>query len=427
MYGERVVVLDDDPTGSQAAAGVRVLLRPDLDAARQWLRGGERALYVVTSTRSMPREQAVTLLREFCAGLRAAGGGAGGEVTFVLRGDSTLRGHVLAELDCLGAREAVALLVPAFPEGGRVTVGGTHYLVSGGERLPVSQTEFARDPVFGYDTACLPDWLAARAPGRPVRLAGLAAVRSGELGAVLAGAPAGAIVVPDAETVQDVALIVAGLREAWRQGRRVILRSSSTAAALTAGVYSGGLLPRPAPPARRTLVVCGSHTEASTRQLARLTAALGIEPAVVPARPGREDAAGQDALAGRLAADLDARGVALLVTERARPPDLGSLADGAAVMRRLTAVAARLAPEVSACVVKGGISSAEIAAVSFSAVQAMVTGQLEPGVSLWRLTRPAGLTEAGPAGEIDYVVIPGNMGDDGTLLRCVAAVTSLPA
>ena len=61
MYGERVVVLDDDPTGSQAAAGVRVLLRPDLDAARHWRRGGERALYVVTNTRSLPREQAQTL------------------------------------------------------------------------------------------------------------------------------------------------------------------------------------------------------------------------------------------------------------------------------------------------------------------------------------------------------------------------------
>jgi uncharacterized protein YgbK (DUF1537 family) len=87
-------------------------------------------------------------------------------------------------------------------------------------------------------------------------------------------------------------------------------------------------------------------------------------------------------------------------------------------MRRLTAVAARLAPLVSACVVKGGISSAEIAGVSFGAVQGMVTGQLEPGVSLWRL--------AGSAGEIDFVVIPGNMGDDGTMLRCVVAVTSRP-
>jgi uncharacterized protein YgbK (DUF1537 family) len=417
MHGERVVVLDDDPTGSQAAAGVRVLLRPDLAAARHWLRGGERALYVVTNTRSLPRERAVTLLRDFRAALAGPPGGPGQELAFVLRGDSTLRGHVLAELDCLGARDAVALWVPAYPEGGRVTAGGTHYLAAGGVRVPVSQTEFARDPVFGYATAYLPDWLAAHAPGRPVALAGLATVRGGGLAGLLADAPPGTIVVPDAETVEDVALIVAALREAWRHGRRVILRSSSTAAALTAGVYSGGLLPAAGPPPRRTLIVCGSHTDASGRQLARLQAALGIEPVVLPARPARDEIAERDALAARLAAGLDAGGVALLTTERVRPADLGSLADGAAVMRRLTAVAARLAPLVSACVVKGGISSAEIAGASFGAVQGMVAGQLEPGVSLWRL--------AGAAGEIDYVVIPGNMGDDGTLLRCVTAVTSL--
>jgi uncharacterized protein YgbK (DUF1537 family) len=418
MYGERVVVLDDDPTGSQAAAGVRVLLRPDLDAARQWRRGGERALYVVTNTRSLPREQAQALLRDFCAALGGPPGEPGGALTFVLRGDSTLRGHVLAELDCLGARDAVSLWVPAFPEGGRVTDGGTHYLVTDGVRVPVSQTEFARDPVFGYATSYLPDWLAAHAPGRPVRLAGLAAVRGGGLAGLLQDAPPGAIVVPDAETVEDVALIVAGLREAWRAGHRVILRSSSTAAALTAGVYSGGLLPVGQPSPRRTLIVCGSHTAASGRQLARLESALGIEAAVLTARPAGDEDAERDALAARLAADLDASGVALLATERVRPSDLGTLADGAAVMRRLTAVAARLAPLVSACVVKGGISSAEIAGVSFGAVQGMVAGQLEPGVSLWQL--------AGTAGEIDYVVIPGNMGDDGTMLRCLAAVTSRP-
>jgi uncharacterized protein YgbK (DUF1537 family) len=185
------------------------------------------------------------------------------------------------------------------PEGGRVTDAGTHYLVADGVRVPVSQTEFARDPVFGYATSYLPDWLAAHAPGRPVRLAGLAAVRGGGLAGMLRDAPPGAIVVPDAENVEDVVLIVAGLREAWRDGRRVILRSSSTAAALTAGVYSGGLLPAGQPPPRRTLIVCGSHTEASGRQLAwrsrRWASSLPCRPPGRPATRRRAGRAGRPA------------------------------------------------------------------------------------------------------------------------------------
>jgi hypothetical protein len=144
MDSARVVVLDDDPTGSQAAACVRVLPRPDAGAAGQWLRGRERSLYVVTNIRALPCDRAVALLREFCTGLSALARPLGQPVTYVLRGDSTLRGHVLAELDCLGARDTVSLLVPAFPEGGRITIGGTHYLVDAGTRIPVSQTEFAR-------------------------------------------------------------------------------------------------------------------------------------------------------------------------------------------------------------------------------------------------------------------------------------------
>jgi hypothetical protein len=85
MDSARVVVLDDDPTGSQAAACVRILPRPDAGAAGQWLRGRERSLYVVTNTRALPCNRAVALLREFCTGLSALARPLGQPVTYVRR------------------------------------------------------------------------------------------------------------------------------------------------------------------------------------------------------------------------------------------------------------------------------------------------------------------------------------------------------
>lgn len=419
MDAQRVVVLDDDSTGSQAACGVRVLLRPDLAAAEDWLGSGERALYVITNSRSLPEAQAVEVVKGFADGLAAMSRDRGLDLSFVLRGDSTLRGHVLAEIDCLATQGSVALFVPAFPEGGRVTIGGTHYLRRCDSLLPVAETEFARDPVFGYSDSYLPDWFAERAPGRAVTLVPLETVRAGPaaVSRVLVTAEAGTIVVADLESVTDAETIVAGLNAARAAGKSVVLRSAATAAALCAGVYSDRLLEmQPTRPAR-TLVVCGSHTEASTRQLDRLRDVTGVRGVELPASSKQSSLAEVGEAGQRLTEILGTDGIALLSTARERPTHLGNLLDGASVMARLTAVARAASSAAEACVVKGGITSVEVATTAFSAVEAVVQGQLEAGVSLWALP-------AGNGATVDYVVVPGNMGDADTLARAVGSVTT---
>lgn len=407
------MVLDDDPTGSQAATGVRVLLRPDSAATRRWLDSAEHALYVVTNTRSLSEAATVELLGDYVAELDRLCGGPARRPAIVLRGDSTLRGHVRAEIDTLSTPDSVAVFVPAYPDGGRVTIDGTHLLRTDSGPTPVAETEFARDPVFGYRDSYLPDWFAAHAPGRPVVTVPLASVRSDQtaLAGVIGTAAPGTVVVPDAETNADVRAIVTAVQAAERP---VVLRGSSTVAALRSGVLSTGYLSGPHRRAGRTLVVCGSHTGASTRQLTALRAERGVDGVELPSRTEMPIDVEVATVRDRLRAVLDRDGIAVLSTERVRPADLGSLADGAAMMRRLTAGVAAVAGELDACVVKGGISSAEVAGVSFAAVQARVTGQLEAGISWWRLRTGAR--------ELDYVVVPGNMGDDHALVRCVAAV-----
>ncbi len=86
----------------------------------------------------------------------------------VSRSDSTLRGHFPLETalmqEAIGGVSGI-VLVPAFPEAGRITVGGVHYCRAGSDYLPVGESEFARDATFGYRASALADWVGEKTAG----------------------------------------------------------------------------------------------------------------------------------------------------------------------------------------------------------------------------------------------------------------------
>ena len=228
----RVVVLDDDPTGTQGVAGLPVVLNPGADTLRRTTQQWSGPLWVLTNTRAMPAAAAVGLVRQIAADVRAV---AGPGTQLVLRGDSTLRGHVLAEIDALSPAGSVALFVPAFLDQGRVTVAGVHYVTVGGRRVPVAQTEYARDPEFGYRTSDLVEWVGEQEPGRPAAGMPLDVLRAGgpaALADLLVAAPDRCVVVPDAETTGDLEIIAAAWAQAQSRGRPVVLRCAATMASV---------------------------------------------------------------------------------------------------------------------------------------------------------------------------------------------------
>jgi uncharacterized protein YgbK (DUF1537 family) len=404
----RVLVLDDDPTGSQAAADVAVLLDPGDASLNTFLGGPERAAYVVTNTRSVDEAAARELIGQVRRATREH------DVALVLRGDSTLRGHVFAEMDALGGPDSAELFVPAFPEGGRHTVAGVHYLVQEGVRVPVAETEFAQDPVFGFRAGTVEAWVREVGGDRPVRTLDLSSLRSHGPPAVaraLLGAAPGTVVIPDAEDVGDVAAIVLGLLQAEQAGRPVVVRGAATLAALRAGAWSDTALDRVdvAAPGR-TLVVCGSHTAAATAQLRALERQIG--PPVVLSTSWALDSAMEvapAAVVNELLDRLASVGVAVVASERDRRTDHSSLHAGARVMSLLTRTVEAVAGHCDLVVAKGGITSADVARWGLGARAARVVGQLAPGVSLWRLGAEGG------AG-LPYVVVPGNVGQPSLLV-----------
>src|SRR4051794_21168648 len=223
----RIAVLDDDPTGSQTVHGVAIVLALDDEA----LRLEADTTFFLTNTRSLPEEEAAALTERVARRLLEQDSG----VEIISRSDSTLRGHVVAEVEAIDrARRAVlghgydaVLLVPAFFEAGRHTRDDIHWAGD----VPVGETEFARDATFGYRASNLREFVAEKRGDVPTDSLSLEDIRAGRAGERLRDAT-GWIVV-NAETYDDLDAVVDGIRAS---GKRFLYRTGPSFVRALAGV-----------------------------------------------------------------------------------------------------------------------------------------------------------------------------------------------
>jgi uncharacterized protein YgbK (DUF1537 family) len=416
------VVLDDDPTGVQTLAGIRVLLDWDGERIAAAL-AGRRAVHLITNSRALTPEAARALVEEAA---RAALAGVP-EADLVLRGDSTLRGHVLEEYlavrdAAMPDRQPVLLLVPALPSAGRITVGGVHLIVRDGDRVPLHDTEYARDGVFAYRDARLLRWAEDRSGGLfraadggevslgDLRREGPAAVADALDALAAAGVPA--VLAPDAETIEDVDAIARGYEQAAAGGADVIVRCAPLFAGVLAHTTARGTASAPRADGGGLLVVCGSYVPTTTRQLGRLTAeAPGVLIEVdVDALASDDPSAEIDRAADAASALLRRHRLAVVATPRERSPRASDLAAGGRIASGLARVAAAVEPRPPVVIAKGGITAAVTLREGFGIDEAEVVGPVLPGVSFWQ------------ADGLAYLVVPGNVGDDDLLVELVRAV-----
>ncbi|MGO2931140.1 four-carbon acid sugar kinase family protein [Microbacterium sp.] len=409
----KTLILDDDPTGTQSASDVTVMLRWTAEAIADELRNAD-AVYLLTNTRAVDEDSAVALVRRIVDDARRVEKLIGEPIRFVLRGDSTLRGHVFAESEAAGGALPI-LFVPAYPEGGRTTVDGQHLVRVGGELLPAERTEFAGDPVFGYENGRLDEYVREKSKRTP-RLLGTRIVRDPRaIREALRNAVDNDVLLPDVHDDGDIERIAAAVRDV-RPERAFVVRSGAPLAAAIADVSSDGLLSAPlARPAGPVLLVCGSHTGAAGRQLAEVErihgAVFEIDTEAALADPESEG--------GRIASlvleRLQGSGLAVVSSERVRRPEHDTLAHGEHVMRALMVVVAAVRHLTGTVISKGGITGADVAREGIGADHAVVRGQILAGVSVWGLRSADG-------DDIVQVVVPGNVGEDDTLVKALRAV-----
>jgi uncharacterized protein YgbK (DUF1537 family) len=194
-----------------------------------------------------------------------------------------------------------------------------------------------------------------------------------------------------------------------------LARCAPAFAGAVSGTTAPGLVEAPSTDGP-VLVVCGSYVPTSRRQLARLVgggrhALVEVDAAALgSSRPGTEIARA----ARELGAVLRPGRAAVLATPAERPPELSGLDVGERVARNLAAVVAELADPPDVVVGKGGITSAVTLQHGLGAGEAEVVGPVLPGVSHWHAI--------GRRGPVEYLVVPGNVGDDDLLLALVERV-----
>ena len=458
----KIVVIDDDPTGSQTVHGCPLLLRwqaPDLAAA---LRHPSPLMFVLANTRALAPAEARQRVEQIAAALapllaEAVEQGVCRHWLMVSRGDSTLRGHFPLEVEALAnalGPFGATLLVPAFLEGGRTTVAGVHRL----DGRPVHETAFARDRLFGFGSSYLPQWVEEKTGGRVaaaevqrldlelMEAAALAWEQGGgpgmdRLEARLAALGGGTVVAVDAERPAQLVALGTAVRQLTLAGAPgaspwLFQSAASVLGALAAlppqplgAPELAGLRRRGPAGALPGLVLVGSHVPLADAQLEGLLAdpaCVGVE---LPVAKVHRLLVGP--LPDRLLPSLEAAWLEQLteVLASGRTPVLhtsrGELvcrhaaerrALGQALAATMARLAAALAPQLGYLISKGGITSHVLLAEGLQLASVELQGQLLPGLSLV-LTPPGSAVVGGEEGAapLPILTFPGNLGQADTL------------
>jgi uncharacterized protein YgbK (DUF1537 family) len=439
--GRRIAVLDDDPTGSQTVHNVSVVTVLEEEQYAAGLAAAGDTCFILTNTRSLPEAAAVELNTNVGRSLCELADRLGAPVDVVSRSDSTLRGHVIAEVQALDAAKRKftgrgydgVLLVPAYFEAGRFTAGNIQWAQVGGELIPVGASEFARDATFGYTASDLSAFVAEKSGGAiradevfsitldDIRLGGPARVAD-----ILAEITDGAFIVVNATDYADLDIVVLGLLAAEESGRSFLYRSGPSFVQALAGLEPQQPLTTEdiwptGHPGGHGLAVVGSHVGLTSRQVAavRNRGDLAEIELDVPTLASADPANRQQHVADVTRRVVSALGSADVLLFTSRTLMRGGDADDSLQISRAVSTAVTevvrgaLDAKPSWVVAKGGITSHDVAVRGLGIRRAEVLGQLLPGmVSVFRPVEAAPQAIGTP-----YVVFAGNVGDENTLAR----------
>jgi uncharacterized protein YgbK (DUF1537 family) len=425
---DHLIVLDDDPTGTQTVYDVPVRTQWRRADIEEEFRLRTPVFFILTNSRSLPEPEAVLLAREIGGHIRDLSRQYQRRCWVVSRSDSTLRGHFPAEVDvlqhALGLPEATQFLIPAFFEGGRYTADNIHYFLENETLIPVAESPYARDEVFAYRHSDLRDWVEEKTKGRirasEVACVSLETLRTGEpeeLHAFLDTLSARVCVV-NALDYHDLrrftlALCASRVQALFRTAASFVAAAAGMAPRAPLGAAS--LLYRQE---RGGLLVVGSHVPKSSAQLERLLRAhpdiQPLELEVSKILSGQNLALLQQDYLARTRRHIAAgRDVALFTSRERRkgqsPADSFSISQS--VSHFITQLVGDLDIAPAFFIAKGGITSSDIATIGLGARRAMVLGQILSGVPVWEL----GEESLFPG--LRYVIFPGNVGDDEALAR----------
>ncbi|BBN02755.1 fructose-bisphosphate aldolase, class II [Marchantia polymorpha subsp. ruderalis] len=438
-----LVVLDDDPTGTQTVHDVNVLTDWSVDVLKEEFDKKPACFFILTNSRALNHEEAAELTVEICKQVVAAASAAGDiGYTIVLRGDSTLRGHFPQEPNAaasvIGESDAW-IICPFFLQGGRYTINDIHYVADENMLVPAGSTEFAKDAVFGYKSSNLLEWVEEKTEGRvaakDVASISIDTIRKGGPAAVcqtLCSLKKGTVCVVNAASERDVEVFAAGMMRAEAMGKQFLCRTAAAFVSARIGLRpTVPLTPKDLGSLNTTggLIVVGSYVPKTTKQVEEARASckdlvwINVDVASVTSDTlTREVEIEQAALSATQALTAGMDTVIMtsrdLVTGSSKEE---SLKIGLSVSSALVEVVKRISVRPRYILAKGGITSSDVATKGMDVRKALVVGQALPGVPLWQF---------GPGSRhpgLPYIVFPGNVGGTDALAKVVQQWSKPPS
>lgn len=424
---QKIVVLDDDPTGIQTVQGVSVYTDWSVDSIRSGFSEKEEMFFILTNSRSFSREETIRIHQNIAIRLAQVSRESGKEFLVVCRGDSTLRGHYLLEPEIMARslEESMGysmdgeIYCPCFFECGRVTVGNVHYLEEGERRIPVSETEFAGDKTFGYKNSHLGRYIEEKTDGR--YQAGECLYLPAEdadgnydmekTGLLLHNAVNRRKIVVNASSYEELNQFCRILRAELEQGKHFIVRCAASFVKSIGCFKDQPLLAgdrlRMKGNRNGGLIIAGSYVEKTTAQLKNLEES-GLPFHFIEFKQ-------EAGLIGRETEERLSRGENVVIYTNREPLDGKALTPeqallhSVAISEALVGMVGEIQMPPSFLIAKGGITSSDTGTKALRVKRARVMGQALPGVPVWM----TGEESRFPG--LPFIIFPGNVGERESL------------
>ncbi|WP_342467106.1 four-carbon acid sugar kinase family protein [Sporomusa sphaeroides] len=439
----KIIVLDDDPTGTQTVHDISVYTDWTYESVSQGFQEKNKVFYILTNSRGFTQEQTSKAHRDIGAMIARVAGEQGRDYLIVSRSDSTLRGHYPLETMMLqeqwehhtGKKVDGEIICPYFREGGRFTIDNIHYVQYGDALVPAGETEFAKDKTFGYTSSDLSSYIEEKSRGL-YKKENVVAISLQELRALniqgiadklMAMTNFGKVVV-NAIDACDIKVFCIALYRAMAQGKQFLFRTAAGFVKELGAITDKPLLTRrdmiTGDIAAGGIVVVGSHTQKTTSQLEELKTLPGIQVIEFNSDLVLDEERFQTEIASvvKQEEELLRQGTTVVVHTKRRllslendsPQD--ALARSVKISEAVQSLVGRLQVTPAFIVAKGGITSSDIGTKALKIKRANVLGQIRPGIPVWK----TGAESKFP--QIPFIIFPGNVGEQNTLKEAIAVL-----
>lgn len=442
---KKIVVLDDDPTGVQTVHDISVYTNWDKDSIRQGFEEENNLFYVLTNSRGFTEDQTTKAHHEIAEVVDEVARETGKEYIFISRSDSTLRGHYPLETQLLkadyekntGKTIDGEIMCPFFKEGGRFTIDNVHYVKYGEELVPANETEFAKDKTFGYTAYTMPEYIEEKtkreykaADVTCISLEDIHNMDIDKIEAQLMEVTGFNKVIVNAVDYADVKVFCTALYRAMAKGKVFMFRTAAAIVKVMGAVTDQPLLTREQMVVKETtnggIVVVGSHTEKTTKQVECLKELKDIEFIELDATLVKDDDAFEAEVSRCLAREEECiragKTVCCYTTRALITADTGDKEDELRLSVKISdavqSLVGRLSITPSFVIAKGGITSSDVGTKALEVKKANVLGQIKPGIPVWQTGEESKFPLT------PYVIFPGNVGEISTLKEAVEVLAN---